>query len=111
MSLFARNALIRYYFSIFGAYSSLGEVDQSHTCRSYIIEYQLKRIQKQTNIYFCFIDYTKAFGCVDHNKLWKIHKEMGLSDHLTCFLRKLYTAQDAAIRTRYETTDWFKIGK
>ena len=65
----------------------------------------------QKNVYFCFIDYAKAFDCVDHNKLWKILKEMGLSDHLTCLLRNLYTGQEAIVRTGYGTTDWFQIGK
>ena len=60
------------------------------------------------NIYFCFIDYAKAFDCVDHNKLWKIVKEMGISDHLTCLLRSLYVGQEATVRTR---TNWFKIKK
>ena len=61
----------------------------------------------QKNIYFCFIDYTKAFDCVDHNKLRKILQEMGISDHLTCLLRNLYAAQEATVRTRHRTTDWF----
>ena len=65
----------------------------------------------QKNIYFCFIDYAKAFDCVDHNKLWKILKEMGLPDHLTCLLRNLYAGQESAIRTGQGTTDWFQIGK
>ena len=65
----------------------------------------------QKNIYFCFIDHAKAFDCVDHNKLWKILKEMGISDHLTCLLRNLYAGQEAAVRTGRETTDWFQIGK
>ena len=65
----------------------------------------------QKNIYFCFIDYTKAFDCVDHNKLWKILKEMGIPDHLTCLLRNLYTVQEATVRTGHGTTDWFHIGK
>ena len=65
----------------------------------------------QKNIYFCFIDYGKAFDCVDHNKLWKILKEMGIPDHLTCFLRNLYAGQEATVRTAYGTTDWFQIGK
>ena len=59
---------------------------------------------------FCFIDYTKAFGCVDHNKLWKILKEMGIPDHLTCLLRNLYAGQEARVRTGHGTMDWFKIG-
>ena len=65
----------------------------------------------QKNIYFCFIDYAKAFDCVDHNKLWKILEEMGTPDHLTCLLRKLYVGQEATVRMRHGTTDWFKIGK
>ena len=59
----------------------------------------------QKNIYFCFIDYAKAFDCVDHNKLWKILKELGIPDHLTCFLRNLYAGQEARVRTGHETTD------
>ena len=70
-----------------------------------------KARELQKNIYYCFIDYVKAFGCVDHNKLWNILKEMGVPDHLTCLLRNLYAGQEAAIRTRHGTTDWFKIGK
>ena len=65
----------------------------------------------QKDIYFCFIDYTKAFDCVDHNKLWKILKEMGIPDHLTCLLRNLYVGQEAVVRTGHGTTDWFQIGK
>ena len=65
----------------------------------------------QKNIYFCFIDYAKAFDCVDHNKLQKILKEMGVTDHLTCLLRKLYAGQEATVRTGHGTTDWFQIGK
>ena len=65
----------------------------------------------QKNIYFCFIDYAKAFDCVDHNKLWKILKKIGIPDHLTCFLRNLYTGQEATVRTGHGTTDWFQIGK
>ena len=65
----------------------------------------------QKHIYFCFIDYTKAFDCVDHNKLWKILKEMGILDHLTCLLRNLYADQEATIRIGHGTMDWFKIGK
>ena len=63
------------------------------------------------NIYFCFIDYAKAFDCVDHNKLWKILKEMGIPGHLTCLLRNLNAGQEATIRTGHGTTDWFQIGK
>ena len=65
----------------------------------------------QKNIYFCFIDYAKAFDCVDHNKLWKIVKEMGIPDHLTCLLRNVYAGQEATVRTGHGTTDWFQIGK
>ena len=65
----------------------------------------------QKNIYFCFIDYAKAFVCVDHNKLWKILKEMGIPDHLTCLLRNLYAGQEATVRTGYGKTDWFQIRK
>ena len=63
------------------------------------------------NIYFCFIDYAKAFDCVDHKKLWKILKEMGIPGHLTCLLRNLYASQEATVRTGHGTTDWFQIGK
>ena len=65
----------------------------------------------QKNIYFCFIDYAKAFDCVDPNKLWKILKEMGIPDHLTCLLRNLYAGQETIVRTGHGTTDWFQIGK
>ena len=65
----------------------------------------------QKNIYFCFIDYTKAFDCVYHHKLWKILKEMGIPDHLACFLRNLYAGQEPTVRTGHGTTDWFQIGK
>ena len=65
----------------------------------------------QKNIYFCFIDYAKAFDCVDHNKLWKILQEMGIPDHLTCLLKNLYAGQEATVRTGHGTTDWFQIGK
>ena len=65
----------------------------------------------QKDIYFCFIDYAKIFDCVDHDKLWEILKEMGLADHQTCLLRNLYAGQEATVRTRHGTTDWFQIGK
>ena len=65
----------------------------------------------QKNTYFCFIDYAKAFDCVDHNKLCKILKEMGIPDHLTCLLKNLYAGQEATVRTGHGTTDWFQIGK
>ena len=75
---------------------------------SWIME---KAREFQKNIYFCFIDYTKAFDCVDHNKLWKILTEMEIPDHLICLLRNLYMGQEAIVRTRHEMTDWFKIGE
>ena len=65
----------------------------------------------QKNIYFCFIGYAKAFDCVDHNKPWKILKEMGIPDHLTCLLRNLYAGQEETVRTRHGTMEWFKMGK
>ena len=65
----------------------------------------------QKNIYFCFIDYAKAFDCVDHNELWKILKEMGIPDHLICLLRNLYAGQEATVRTGHGPIDWFQIGK
>ena len=65
----------------------------------------------QKNIYFCFIDYTKAFSCVDHDRLWKAFREMGIQDYLTCLLRNLYAGQEAKVRILYGTTDWFKINK
>ena len=65
----------------------------------------------QKNIYFCFIDYAKAFDCVDHNKQWKILKDMVIPDHLTCLLRNLYAGQEATVRTGHRTVDWFQIGK
>ena len=70
-----------------------------------------KKQEFQKNIYFYFIDYAKAFDCVDHDKLWKILKEMGIPEHLTCLLRNLYAGQEAIVRTGYGTTDWFQIGK
>jgi len=74
----------------------------------WIIE-KAKEFQK--NIYFCFIDYAKAFDCMDHNKLWNILKEMGIPDHLTCLLRSLYTGQEATVRTGHGTVNLFQIGK
>ena len=70
-----------------------------------------KASEFQKNIYFCFIDYAKAFDCVAHNKLWKIMKEMGIPDHLTCLLRNLYAGQEVTVRTGHGTTDWFQTGK
>ena len=67
--------------------------------------------KQEKNICFCFIDYAKAFDCVDHNKLWKILQKMGIPDHLTCLLRNLYAGREATVRTGHGTTDWFQIGK
>ena len=84
-----------------------GTRDQiANTC--WIIE---KAREFQKNIYFCFIDYAKAFDCVNYNKLWKILQEMGLPDHLPCLLRNLCAGQEATVRTRHGTTDWFQIRK
>ena len=84
-----------------------GTRDQIANIR-WIIE---KAREFQKNIYFCFTDYAKAFDCVDHGKLWKILKEKGIPDHLTCLLRNLYASQEATVRTGHGTTDLFKIGK
>ena len=71
----------------------------------------LKKQEFQKNIYFCFVNYTKTFDCVDHNKLWKILREMGIPDHVTCLLRNLYAGQVATGRTKYDTMDWFQTEK
>ena len=78
---------------------------------AYICWIMEKAREFQKNTYFCFINYDKAFECVDHNKLWKILKEMGEADHLTCLLRSLYEGQEAIFRTRHGPMDWFKVGK
>ena len=85
----------------------MGTRDQTANIH-WIIE---KAREFQKNIYFCFIDYDKAFNCVDHNKLWKILKEMETPYHLTCLLRNLYAGQDATVRTGHGITDWFQTGK
>ena len=90
-----------------GFRKSRGTRDQIANIR-WIME---KAREFQKNIYFCFIDYAKAFECVDHNKLWKILKEMGIPDHLTYLLRNLYAGQEATVRTGHGTTDWFQIEK
>ena len=77
-------------------------------CSSHMLE---KAREFQKNIYFCFIDYTKAFDCVDHNKLWKILKEMGVPDHLTWLLRNLYVGKESTVIIGHGTMDWFQIGK
>ena len=85
------------------------EKSRDQITKIYWITEKAREFQK--NIYFCFIDYTKAFDCVDHNKLWKILQEMGIPDHLTCLLRNLYAGQEAVVRARYGTMDWLEIGK
>ena len=75
------------------------------------VESPKKAREFQKNIYFCFIDYAKAFDCVDHNKLWKTPKEMGIPDHLTSLLRNLYAVQESTVKTRHRTIYWFQIGK
>ena len=86
-----------------------GRVDRDQIVNIHWITKKVREFQKNT--YFCFTDHTKASDCVDHNKLWKILKEMGIADHLTYFLRNLYAGQEAIVRTGHGTTDWFKIGK
>ena len=90
-----------------GFRKGIGTRDQIATIRLII----KKGREFQKNIYFCFIGCTTAFNCVDHNKLWKILKEMGIPDPLTCVLRNLYAGQEATVRTGHGTTDWFQIGK
>ena len=76
------------------------------------IHWNIEKVREfQKNICFCFIDYAKAFDCVDHNKLWKILEEMGIPDHLTCLLRNLHAGQEATVRTGHGTTDWFQVRK
>ena len=83
--------------------------NQRSNCQHLLNHRKSKEFQK--NIYFCFIDYTKAFDCVDQNKLWKILQEVGIPDHLICLLRNLYAGQEATVRTGHGTTDWFQIEK
>ena len=83
--------------------------NQRSNCQHPLDDRQARDFQK--NIHFCFIDYTKPFDCVDHNKLWNILKEMEIPDHLTCLLRNLYAGQEATVRTGHGKMDWFKIGK
>ena len=84
--------------------------NQRSICQHLLDHQKSKRVPVK-NIYFCFIDYAKAFECVDHKKLWNILKEMGIPDHLTCLLRNLYAGQEATVKTGHGTTDWFQIGK
>ena len=86
------------------------QMSQRSNCQHLLDCRKSKRVPEK-NIYFCFIDYAKAFDCVDHNKLWKILQEMGIPDHLTCFLRNLYAGHKATVRTGHGITDWFQIGK
>ena len=83
--------------------------NQRSNCQHPLDHRKSKRAPK--NIYFCFIDYAKAFDSVDHNKLWKVLQQMGIPDHLTCLLRNLCAGQEATVRTRHGKTDWFQIGK
>ena len=99
------HSIVFFYFSAFR--KGRGTRDQIANIR-WIME---KAREFQKNIYFGFIDYAKAFDCVDHNKLWKILKEMGIPDHLTCLLRNLYAGQEATVKTGRGTPDWFQIGK
>ena len=100
-------SLLMKWNDIFYYYYYIIVIDQiANIC--WIIE-KAKKFQK--NIYFCFIDYAKAFDCVDHHKPWKILKEMGIPDHLICLLRNLYSGQEVTVRTGHATTDWFQIGK
>ena len=88
------------------------EIDVSNLSNIANIHWIMEKARQfQKNIYFCFLDYAKAFDCVDHNQLWKILKEMGIPDHLTCLLRNLYAGQEATVRTGHGTTDWLQIGK
>ena len=84
-----------------------GRGTSDQVANSYCITEKARDFQKN----ICFIEYTKAFDCVDHNKLWKILKEIGIPDHLTCLLRNMYVGQEATVTTRQGTTDWFQIGK
>ena len=105
--------------SIFGVHPICKRIEHSYHVHRFIFPDQIANIcwviekarEFQKNIYFCLIDYAKAIDCVDHNKLWKILKEMGIPDHLTCLLRNLYSGQEATVRTGHGTTDWFQIGK
>ena len=89
---------------------NLEKAEKQRSNFQYSLDHQKTR-KSQKNIYFCFIDYAKAFDCVDHNKLWKTLQEIGIPDCLTCLLRNLYAGQEATVRTGHGTTDWFQIGK
>ena len=94
---------------MFEIYFSKGRATRDQIANIHWIIKKAREFQK--NIYFCFIEYAIAFECVDHNKLWKILKEMGIPDHLTCLLRNLYAGQEATVRTEHGTTHWFQIGE
>ena len=87
-----------------------GRVTRDQIANIHWIIEKARELQKK-KIYLCFIDYTRVFGCVDHNRLWKILKEMGISDHLTCLMKNMYTGQEATVRIGHGTTDCFRIGK
>ena len=87
------------------------EAEEPETNCQHLLDHEESKGTPEKTIYFCFIDYAKAFDCEDHNKLWKIFREMGISDHLTGLLRNLYADQRTAVRTGHGTTDCFKIGK
>ena len=95
---------------MFKLYLEMAE-NQRSNCQHHLDHRKSKRIPEKKHIYFCFIDYAKAFGCVDHNKLWKILQEMGILDHLTCLLRNLYASKGARVKTEHGTIDWFHIRK
>ena len=102
------------YFKILSRYSLKARFRKGRGTRDQIanICWIIKKaIESQKNIYFCFIDYAKAFDCVDHNKLWKILNEIGIRHHLTCLLRNLYAGQEATVKTGHGKTDWLQIGK
>ena len=84
---------------------------RDQTANIHWIIQKAREFQKKKHIYFCFIDYAKAFDCVDHNKLGKILQDMGIPDYVTCLLRNLYAGQEATVRTGHGTADWFQIGK
>ena len=87
-----------------------GKAEEHRSNCQYPLDHRKAR-EFQKNIYFCFLDYAKAFDCVDRNKLWKILQEMGIPDHLTCLWRNLYAGQEATVRSGHGTSDWFQIGK
>ena len=84
---------------------------QGSNCQHLLDHLKAREFQKKKNIYFCFLDYSNAFDCVDHSKLWTILKELGIPDYLTCLLRNEYAGQEVTVRTEHATIDWFQIGK